>query len=97
MIERHSGAWLLAPDVAPHVFVSAHFDDAVFSCGGSIATLAQAGRHPTLAVVFAAAPEAGASLTPFAADHNALWGIAGDATASNAGRQREELAAASLL
>ncbi len=97
MSERPGGAWLLAPEVARHIFVSAHFDDAVFSCGGTIATLAQAGRHPILAVVFAAAPEAGASLSPFAADHNALWGIAGDATASNAGRQREELVAASLL
>ena len=35
------------------IFVSPHADDAVLSCGGTIAALAEAGRRPLIATVFA--------------------------------------------
>lgn len=43
------------------IFLSPHFDDAVFSCGGLIADLARNGGRPQIATLFAAPPETGVS------------------------------------
>jgi len=89
--------WLLAAHVERHVFLSAHFDDVAFSCGGTVARLAAAGRRPVIVVVFAAVPGRDAVLTPFAQAHDAMWGIGDDPASSNAGRQTEERASTALL
>lgn len=97
MAEPHPDDWLFDADVRRHVFLSAHFDDVAFSCGGTVARLAAAGRQPIIVVVFAAAPEGGAPLTAFAHAHDAMWGIGDDPATSNTGRQAEERASAHLL
>jgi len=97
MAEPHPDDWLLDDHVRRHVFLSAHFDDVAFSCGGTVARLAAAGRRPIIVVVFAAAPEDGAPMTAFAHVHDAMWGIGDDPATSNIGRQAEEQASARLL
>lgn len=48
------------------IFVSPHFDDAVLSCGGMLAHLAQRGAPIVLLTVFTALPEPGAPVSPLA-------------------------------
>ncbi len=97
MSDDDANRWLLHPAVGRHVFLSPHFDDVAFSCGGTVARLAAAGRRPLILVVFAAAPAPDAVLPPFAREHDSLWGLGDDPRASNAGRHAEEQVAAACL
>ena len=97
MTGRQPDEWLLRADVQRHVFLSAHFDDVAFSCGGTVARLAAADHRPVVVVVFAAAPDDAVGLSAFARAHDAIWGLGGDPASSNRGRQAEELAAAKIL
>ena len=80
-----------------HVFVSPHPDDAVLSCGGTVARLARAGHRVLLVTVFAAGPAA-AEVSAFGQRHFALWqGADADAADPFALRQAEDREAARLL
>jgi LmbE family N-acetylglucosaminyl deacetylase len=60
------------------VFLSPHLDDVVFSCGGYIWDLTNAGEDVEIWTLCTADP-APDSLSPFAASLHAEWGLGGDA------------------
>lgn len=78
-----------------HVFLSPHYDDIAFSCGGSVALLARDGMQSEIIVLFGAGPAPGAELTPFAAENLRDWGLS--AAEVIAARQAEERRAAEVL
>src|SRR6266487_1729345 len=56
-------------DITPHsrhIFLSPHFDDAVYSCGGTLGVQVNCGLHPLVITVFAGTPPPGTELSPFA-------------------------------
>ena len=55
------------------VFIEPHFDDAIFSCGGVFAALAQKRSHVELVTVFTADPDPGQPLSPLAKQIHAGW------------------------
>ncbi len=78
---------------ATHIFLSPHLDDAVFSCGGTIAALVAAGH--SVKVVTVTAGSAHLARLPYSARRlHSLWGLSGDVVAA---RREEDLSAASLL
>ncbi len=78
----------------PHIYLSPHLDDAIYSCGGLIARQIAAGEPVSVVTVCAGDPPEGA-LTAFAQELHARWGTGG--AAAMARRRLEDLAACSLL
>ena len=76
------------------IFLSPHLDDVVLSCGGTIWQQVKAHRRVLVVTIFAGTPGPGAPLSSFAQQLHAQWGLPANAAAE---RQREDLAAASLL
>ncbi len=72
-----------------HIYLSPHFDDAVLSCGGSIAMQTQINLQPLIITIFAAPPADGAALNPFARQIQASAGL-GESGADAVARRREE-------
>lgn len=75
-----------------HLFLSPHLDDAVLSCGGTIAALAERGED--VVVVTACAGGAVPPYSPVAALLHDLWELHGDIVAR---RRSEDRAAVALL
>lgn len=75
--------------------VSAHLDDAVLSCGGTVAGLTRAGVPVTLVTVFAGLD--GDPLPPFAARYHGWSGFPASAAELMAERRREDRAACAVL
>lgn len=73
-------------------FVSPHFDDVVWSCGGVVASLIRRGEPVRILTVCAARPKA--PLTPFAAYLHAVWGLGADPVGA---RRDEDRAAVAVL
>jgi len=88
-----SSARLLAPN--RHIMLSPHYDDIALSLGGTAASLAEAGKTPTVAILFGAEPDPVLPLTSFAEKLHRQWGL--PATEVIAKRRREEEAAAAVL
>jgi LmbE family N-acetylglucosaminyl deacetylase len=59
------------------IFLSPHFDDAVYSCGGLIWELRQRGEPVEIWTVCSGIP-AGLDLSPFARELHARWGVDGE-------------------
>ena len=79
----------------PAIFLSPHYDDAVLSCGGTIAGLVRAGHPPLILTIFGGeAPEE--LVGPFAGWKHSRWG-ATTAEEILAIRRAEDLAAAAVL
>jgi LmbE family N-acetylglucosaminyl deacetylase len=76
------------------LYVSPHFDDAVFSCGGQIYDRAKRGERVVVVTVCAALPPALSELSPFAASLHARWIASGQ---SNFNRAAEDRAALAVL
>jgi LmbE family N-acetylglucosaminyl deacetylase len=76
-----------------YIYLSPHLDDAVFSCGGAIATQVRAGERVLVVTVFAATP-LDPDLTPFTRELKARWGGASDPVAV---RRQEDLSALRVL
>src|SRR5215467_5558896 len=49
-----------------HIFLSPHFDDAIYSCGGTLGVQVSCGLHPLVITVFAGTPPPETELSPFA-------------------------------
>jgi LmbE family N-acetylglucosaminyl deacetylase len=79
-----------------HWFFAPHPDDAVFSCGGQIATLSRAGKRCVIVTVMAGDPPPEMRLTPFIEELWARWGLGDGARATAARRQEDQEAAAAL-
>ena len=77
-----------------HIYLSPHLDDAVLSCGGRIRAQAAAGDSVAVVTVFAAAPDAGDSLSPYAETLHARWSQPLHAVQE---RQKEDRKALALL
>lgn len=60
-----------------HIILSPHLDDAIFSCGGLINNLHQAGEAVTVINVCAGQPQDG-NLSPFALEYHRSWGNSPD-------------------
>ena len=58
-----------------HLFLSPHYDDAIYSCGGTIASLTAAGESVTILTICAGAPPSG-QLSWFAEQLHERWGLA---------------------
>ncbi|MBN1120283.1 MAG: PIG-L family deacetylase [Anaerolineae bacterium] len=58
---------------AKHIFLAPHLDDAVLSCGGTIATLACKGESTAVLTVFAASLPANSTLSTFANQLHVDW------------------------
>lgn len=80
-----------------HIYLAPHFDDAVLSCGGSIALQVATGQKVLIVTVFGGVPAAGAQLSDFARDLQQKTGLGPDATEATRRRREEDAAAASTL
>jgi LmbE family N-acetylglucosaminyl deacetylase len=58
-----------------HIFLSPHFDDVVFSCGGTLGVQVSSGLHPLVITVFGGPPPANTPLSPFAQHFHSTWGV----------------------
>lgn len=57
-----------------HIFLSPHFDDAVFSCGGTLGVQVSSGLHPLVITIFGGTPSTNTPLSPFAQQLHSKWG-----------------------
>lgn len=80
-----------------HIFLSPHFDDAVYSCGGTLGVQVSAGLRPLVITVFGGAPTTPIELSPFAAETHRKMGFRQDVQAAIATRRREDAAALDYL
>jgi LmbE family N-acetylglucosaminyl deacetylase len=79
-----------------HLFLAPHFDDVALSCGGEVARAVAAGESAAIVTVFASAPPAEMSLTPYAQGHLTKWGVTSIAEAITTRRAEDEAAALAL-
>lgn len=77
-----------------HIYLSPHFDDAVYSCGGWLWQQARTGEAVEVWTMCAGNPPA-AEYSPFAEELHARWGLAGAAVV--AARRAEDRAACGLV
>ena len=80
-----------------HIFLSPHFDDVVYSCGGTLGVQVSVGLHPLVITVFGGSPAQGTSLSPFAMDVHRKMGFSQDVNAAIQARRQEDAAALDLL
>jgi LmbE family N-acetylglucosaminyl deacetylase len=80
-----------------HIFLSPHFDDVVFSCGGTIALQASCGLHPLVITVFAGLPSASQPLSPYALTIHKEMGFGYDAQEAVETRRQEDAKALDYL
>ncbi len=80
-----------------HIFLSPHFDDAVYSCGGTIGVQVSDGLRPLVITVFGGAPTSPIEFSPFAAEIHRQMGFHQNAQAAVAVRRREDAAALDYL
>ncbi len=80
-----------------HIFLSPHFDDVVYSCGGTLGVQVSVGLRPLVITIFGGAPEQGTTLSPFATDNHRKMGLSQDVNAVIKTRRQEDAAALELL
>jgi LmbE family N-acetylglucosaminyl deacetylase len=66
-----------------HIFLSPHFDDAVYSCGGTLASLVEQGYHPLVITVCGGVPPSELELSSFAIQLHTLMGAKQDTSAAS--------------
>lgn len=77
-----------------HIFVSPHYDDAVYSCGGTMHQLAQRGEEVLMLTVMGGTPPDPPPDTPIVRDLHARWAAGTDPITT---RLEEDRAAAAVL
>jgi len=80
-----------------HIYLSPHFDDAAFSCGGQIAQLTRSGAAVTIYTVMAGDPPAGFTPTALTDELHARWKRGMAAEQALAARRAEDREAAARL
>ena len=82
-----------------HIFLSPHLDDAVYSCGGTLAVQASCGLRPLVITIFSGIPESNLSLSPFAAHIHRKMGADAKMPVSSfvAARRQEDATALGYL
>lgn len=79
-----------------HIFLSPHFDDVVYSCGGTLSVQVSSGLRPLVITIFGGAPRTEQNLTPLATQVIREMGY-DDAIRLTATRRKEDQAALDLL
>ena len=78
-----------------HIFLSPHFDDVVYSCGGTLGVQVSNGLRPLVITIFGGIPPADLTLSPFAQQiHRQMAGGQIMSTAALVERRRQEDAGA---
>lgn len=78
-----------------HIFLSPHFDDVVYSCGGTLGVQRSSGIRPLVITVFGGIPEPSLTLSPLAAEiHRQMGASSGQEVGSIMEKRRKEDAAA---
>lgn len=80
-----------------HIFLSPHFDDVAYSCGGTLGVQVSVGLRPLVITVFGGSPEPGITLSSFAMDVHRRMGFSQDVQTAIQTRRREDAAAMELL
>ena len=80
-----------------HIFLSPHFDDVVYSCGGTLGVQVYAGMRPLVITVFASEPATPIELSPFALDNHRKMGFRHDVAAVVKARRQEDANALNYL
>ncbi len=86
-------------DVTPnyqHIYLSPHFDDVVYSCGGTIGMQGRSGQRPLVITVFAGVPTS-LEISPFALKMHTIMGFGSDVQAVIAVRRKEDANALEYL
>ncbi|HEU5380387.1 MAG TPA: PIG-L family deacetylase [Ktedonobacteraceae bacterium] len=79
-----------------HIFLSPHFDDVAYSCGGTLGVQVSVGLRPLVITVFGGIPQE-TTLSPFAMQTHRSMGFSQDIAAANATRRQEDATAMELL
>lgn len=79
-----------------HIFLSPHFDDVAYSCGGTLGVQVSVGLHPLVITVFGGAPTE-TTLSSFALDLHRRMNLKPDVAAVIAARRQEDATAMGLL
>jgi len=79
-----------------HIFLSPHFDDAVYSCGGTLGVQVSVGLRPLVITVFSGTPDS-INLSAYALDVHRQMGFSQDITNAIQTRRQEDSAALELL
>ena len=79
-----------------HIFLSPHFDDVVYSCGGTLGVQVSVGLRPLVITVFGGIPQE-TNVSPYALDNHRRMGFSQDVNAVISTRRREDAAAMELL
>lgn len=77
-----------------HIFLSPHFDDVVYSCGGTLGVQVSCGLRPLVITVFGGAPASNIQLSPFAQGVHRTMGFGTQSPAEVVANRRKEDAAA---
>jgi LmbE family N-acetylglucosaminyl deacetylase len=80
-----------------HIFLSPHFDDAVYSCGGTLGVQVSTGLRPLVITVFGGVPSPSMELSPFAAQIHREMGFRQNAQLAVATRRAEDSRALDYL
>ena len=80
-----------------HIFLSPHFDDAVYSCGGTIGVQASVGLRPLVITVFGGVPSPTIELSPFAAQVQRTMGFRPNPQIAVTSRREEDARALDYL
>lgn len=73
-----------------HLFLSPHYDDAIYSCGGTIYDLVQQGHSVDILTIMAGIPKIPLPDTPVLADNHQRWQIGDNPVAER--RQEDQIA-----
>lgn len=80
-----------------HIFLSPHFDDAVYSCGGTLGVQVSTGLRPLVITAFGGVPSPTMELSPFAAQIHREMGFRQNAQLAVATRRVEDSRALDYL
>ncbi len=81
-----------------HIFLSPHLDDAVYSCGGTLAVQVSNGLRPLVITVFSGVPSPALSLSPYALEtQRKMGGADQDAASLVEARRKEDANALDLI
>src|SRR5437667_2328523 len=80
-----------------YIYLSPHFDDVVYSCGGTIGMQARSGQRPLVITVFAGVPPSALEISSFALKMHTVMGFGSDVQAVIAARRKEDADALEYL
>jgi LmbE family N-acetylglucosaminyl deacetylase len=80
-----------------HIFLSPHFDDVVYSCGGTIGVQVSCGLRPLVMTIFAGIPSLNVELSLYAQQGQRSMGFGQDAASAVAARCQEDVTALDYL